>query len=90
MTTIDTQSWINIHVYVVQHWAKASILISLEQITKGTTTSNLTKVIMEATRMKGGLGKDEISTKLMLFGVNMYMLFEPNIGFFFLLQIISF
>jgi len=77
VTTIDTQSWINIHAYVVQDWAK----VSLEQITKGATASNLTKVIMEATTMKGGLRKDEISTKLMLFGVGMYMLSKPNLVF---------
>jgi hypothetical protein len=55
----------------------------LEQVTKGATTINLTKVIIEATTMKGGLGKDEISTKLMLFSVGMYMLSEPNLFFFF-------
>jgi hypothetical protein len=54
VTTIDTQSWINIHVYVVQDWAKVSILMSLEQITKGATANNLTKVIMEVATMKGG------------------------------------
>jgi hypothetical protein len=82
VTTIDTQSWINIHTSVVQDWAKVPIFISLEQVTEGASTSNLTKVIIEPTTMKGGLGKDEISTKLMFFGVGMYMLFEPFSFFF--------
>jgi hypothetical protein len=89
VTTIDTQSWINIHTSVVQDWAKVPIFISLEQVTKGATTINLTKVIIEAVTMKGGLGKDDISSKLMLFGVGMYMLSKPNLVFF-PLQIISF
>jgi hypothetical protein len=87
VTAIDTKSWINIHTSGVQDWAKVPIFISLEQVTKGATTSNLTKVVIEAATMKGRLGKDEISTKLMLFGVGMYMMSE---FFFFLLQIISF
>ncbi len=82
LTTIDTQSWINIHTSVVQNWAKVPIFISLEQVTEGATTNNLTKVIIEAVTMKGGLGKYEISTKLVLFSVGMYMLLELNLVFF--------
>lgn len=70
VTTIDTQSWINVHTFAVQDWAKVPIFISLEQVIEGANTSNLTKVIIQADTMKGGLGKDEISTKFMLFDVH--------------------
>jgi hypothetical protein len=44
---VDNQSWLFIHDYVMQNWAKIQIFISLDQVVEGLRNDNLTKVIME-------------------------------------------
>jgi hypothetical protein len=41
VTTINNQSWISIHCYVVEHWRQVSILLTLEQLVEGGTTINI-------------------------------------------------
>jgi hypothetical protein len=47
VTTIDNQSWILTHVYVVERWKRLQILLTLQQVLKGSNADNLTKVIMD-------------------------------------------
>jgi hypothetical protein len=35
MSTVDNQSWLSIHCYVVQNWVRISILISLDIMFEG-------------------------------------------------------
>jgi hypothetical protein len=48
VSRIDNQSWLYVHYYVVQNWVKNSILISLDRMLEGSSSDNLTNVIMEA------------------------------------------
>jgi len=53
VTTIDNQSWISIHSYVVQDWCRLPILIYIEQVTEGGGSNNLTKIIVGALKEEG-------------------------------------
>jgi hypothetical protein len=54
MSTVDNQSWLSIHRYVVQNWVRISILVSLDKMLEGLGSDNLVKVIMEAFTIGGG------------------------------------
>ncbi len=55
VTTIDNQSWISIHSYVVQDWCHIHVLISLEQVIERGGANNLIKVIMGALKKHCGI-----------------------------------
>jgi hypothetical protein len=57
VSTIDNQFWLSLHYYVVQNWVRIPILISLNMMLEGSSSDNLTKVIMEALTIGGGLQK---------------------------------
>jgi hypothetical protein len=44
--TMDKGSWISILAYVMQHWVKVPMLISLQRVVDGTKINNLNIVIM--------------------------------------------
>lgn len=68
ITTIDNQSWISIHCYVVQNWCCLLVLISLEQVTKRRGSNNLTKMIMDALKKHIGVSDANVVVKLLSFG----------------------
>jgi hypothetical protein len=43
--TMDNQSWLFMHLYVMQNWVRILILISLNQVVEGLGSDNLTKII---------------------------------------------
>ncbi len=55
VSTIDNQSWMFIHYYVVQNWVRIPILIFLGTVVVGLRSDNLIKVIMEVLMIGGGL-----------------------------------
>ncbi len=60
---VDNQSWLFMHYYVMQNWVKIPILIYLDWVIEGSRSDNLTKVIMEALMIGGGVLKDQIAQK---------------------------
>jgi hypothetical protein len=70
VTTIDNQSWISMHSYVVQDWCQIYLLIFLEHVIEGGGAYNLTKVIMGALKEHGGLFDIDVAIKLISFGVD--------------------
>jgi hypothetical protein len=52
---VDNQSWLFVHYYVVQNWVGIPIIISLDRMVVGSWSDKLTKVIMEALVIGGGL-----------------------------------
>jgi hypothetical protein len=59
----------------MQNWVRISILISLDWIIEGSRSDNLTKVIMEALMIGGGVPRDQIAQKLICFrigGLNVF------------------
>jgi hypothetical protein len=55
VTTIDNQSWISTHVYVVEGWRRLLFLLTLQQVLEGSNVDNLTKVIVVFLLIYGGL-----------------------------------
>jgi hypothetical protein len=61
MTTIDTESWVNIHAYLVDGFKLILILVDLERLVDGGTTNNLTNVILNSLMVLWGpnYGRDK-------------------------------
>jgi hypothetical protein len=57
MSTIDNQSHLSIHCYVVHNWVTISICISSDKMLEGLGSDNLTKVVMEALTIWWGVAK---------------------------------
>ncbi len=53
--SINNQSWIFVHGYVVEDFKRTPILLNLEQMTDGCTTDNLMKMIQNSIQVFGGL-----------------------------------
>jgi hypothetical protein len=49
VTTIDNGSWICVYAYVVDGWTRVHVLICVDQIVDGSSSNNLTEVIMNVT-----------------------------------------
>lgn len=68
VTTIDNQSWLSIHCYVVKEWKRMPILLTLQRVVDGCTADKLTSLIVNSTLEIGGLSKKELAEKLVSFG----------------------
>jgi hypothetical protein len=55
VSIVDNQSWLFVYYYVVQNWVRIPIIISLDRVVVGSRDDKLTKVIMEALMIGGGL-----------------------------------
>jgi hypothetical protein len=53
VNTTNTQSWINVHAYVVNNWEYLPILIVLEKVINSGGNNNITKVITNAFASQG-------------------------------------
>jgi hypothetical protein len=73
---VDYGSWISIHAYVMQHWVRVSMLISLQRVVDGIGANNLTIVFMEALQKGRGLSYAFITHKLFCFGANGVISFQ--------------
>jgi hypothetical protein len=58
VSTLDNQSWLLVHCYVVENWVRIPILISIDGLLEGFGFKNLTKVTMEALTIRGGMPRD--------------------------------
>lgn len=70
VTTVDNQSWLCSHVYVIQNWKRVPILLGLVWVVDGCGADNLTTVILEALTLKGGLSEEALGKKLIYFGAD--------------------
>jgi hypothetical protein len=68
VSTVDNQSWISIHAYVLVDWERVSLLLSLERLTEGSNAAHITKVIVNAVVRDGGLAVQDIRERLVYFG----------------------
>jgi hypothetical protein len=55
MSTLDNQSRLSIHYYVMENWVRIPILISFDHVLEGSGFDNLTKMIIEALTIGGGM-----------------------------------
>jgi hypothetical protein len=58
---VDNQSWLYVHCYVMHNWVRIPILISLDQVVEGSRNDKMTKVIMEALIIGGGVPRNQIA-----------------------------
>jgi hypothetical protein len=61
VSIMDNQSWLFMHCYVMHNWVRILILICLDQVVEGLRSDNMTKVIMEALIIGGGVPKNQIT-----------------------------
>jgi hypothetical protein len=78
VTTIDNQSWISIHAYMLVDWERVPLLLSLERLTKGSIAGHITKVIVNAVVRDGGLAMQEICEGLVCFGSDSASVLQGN------------
>ncbi len=74
--TMDNQSWLSMHYYVMHNWVRIPILISLDRVVERLGSDNLTKVIMKVLIIGGGVLRDQIAQKLICFGVDGVNVFQ--------------
>jgi hypothetical protein len=67
---MDNQSWISIHVYIVNNQHKVPILLNLERIVNGGKFDNLTSVIIHSLVVFGGMSKIDIANIVVYFGAD--------------------
>ncbi len=70
VTTLDNQSWIFVHGYVVDNWHRVPILLKLERIVDGGTFDNLITMIIHFLVIFGGMSEIDITNKVVCFGVD--------------------
>jgi hypothetical protein len=70
VTTVDNQSWLSIHAYIVRDFERVPMLLKLERVTDGASAENLTKAILKALADNGSLGTEQIRARLLCFGAD--------------------
>jgi hypothetical protein len=76
VNTIDNQSELLIHDYVVQNCLRILILFSFECVVTRLGVDNFTQILMQALMHEGGLMKYLIGKKLMTFSANGVYVFQ--------------
>jgi hypothetical protein len=76
VSTIENQSWLLIHAYVVQNWLRIPIFISFKHVAVGLGVDNLTQIPMQTLMHERGLMKFLIGKRLMTFGVDGVFVFQ--------------
>jgi hypothetical protein len=74
--TIENQSWILVHAYVMHAWKRIPILLTLQHIVEGGNVDNLTTIIVQAFMQQGGLIQKETTKRLICFGSNGVSIFQ--------------
>ncbi len=67
---MDCQSWLGVHVYLVNGWKHNLVLLNLEQLVNGGIANNFKKVIVDNMFQYGGLLKSDFVSKLISFGAD--------------------
>jgi hypothetical protein len=60
MTSVDNQSWVLVHGYVVNDWCQIPILLIVERVVDGSNLDNLTRVLMNSLLINGRLFQENI------------------------------
>lgn len=76
VTSIENQSLLFVHGYVIEKWERKPILLNLERIVDGCNADNLTNVILTVAMWHGGLTETEVAERLICFGENCVVIFQ--------------
>ncbi len=74
--TINNQSWLSIHVYVLEEWKRVSILLNLQGVVDEVAFNNSTSLIVKILMEFGGLNEKDLANKLVCFGANGVIVFQ--------------
>jgi hypothetical protein len=75
-TSCDNGSWMSIHAYICQDWARIPLLIGLKKIVQAPTANHLTSIVVEALEIGAGIGVGELGGCLLCFGADGVTVFE--------------
>lgn len=79
VTTIDTSSWISIHLYYVKDWERVLVLLLLTKLKDDGRSKVVTTKIMDAlTGNTGNLNWGKVVRKLVSFGANGAPIFQKS------------
>jgi len=68
---VDNKSYIAVHIYVMQNWTRAPLLVALQQVANdGVTADGLTDLLVGILASRGGLDSATIARKLVCFGAD--------------------
>lgn len=74
LTTIDNQSWLFVHAYVIDDWKQLPLLLNIYKVVDETIAHNMTSLIAKSLGQHGvnmgGLSEIDIASKLVCFGAN--------------------
>lgn len=71
VTILDSQSWISMHVHVMQDWESLPLLVLLRRLTNGSTIDIVLKLeIVEYVMKIDGLAQEELGNKVINFGTD--------------------
>ncbi len=76
VTTIDNQSWLSMHVYMIDLWKQIPILLNLQQMVNGASSNNLTSLIVQRLINYGGYSETNITNKLVCFAIDGVTIFQ--------------
>lgn len=60
VTSVDCQSWISVHAYVVRDWKQIPLLLTLERVNEGRIANNFTNVIINVVCAHRGHSKKRL------------------------------
>jgi hypothetical protein len=76
VTTIDNQSWCNVHAYAIGGFKRRLLLLNLEKVFGGISfVNNLSRFILKPLVEYGGVTVEQITNKLVCFGSNGVVMF---------------
>lgn len=69
VTIVNNQTWLLVHIYVIDGWKWVPILLNLQRILDGVTSTNLTNLIMWNLVEFGSMTETDVANKLVCYGV---------------------
>jgi hypothetical protein len=76
LTTIDNESWLLIHLYVIDEWKWVPIFLNLQKVLDGETFDNFSKLIVQRLVEFGSMTKKDVTNKLVCFKVDGMIVFQ--------------
>lgn len=78
VTTIDSQSWLSIHIYVCVDFKRVPILLSLSKLHDGSSSNAVRDTIEGMLSHHTGLSQSEVASRLVCFGADGVTLFQGS------------
>jgi hypothetical protein len=76
VTSIANETWISIHVYLCEHWARKPLLLCCKQVSEGCNSANVARMVTDALMVDGGMTRLKIGAKLISFGADGASVFQ--------------